>query len=110
MHCSDPDRFATPWTAPTVARREETFSEELMWHGPVWVNVNPLLAEGLAVSGHASRIARADREDAPPGHPRRRPPRVLQPDDRQEGTHGDDRVPVVGGAVRGSGGAGVVKG
>jgi glycogen debranching enzyme len=26
-----------------------------MWRGPVWVNVNALLAEGLAVSGHADR-------------------------------------------------------
>ncbi|WP_348789467.1 hypothetical protein [Leifsonia sp. NPDC080035] len=51
----DPDRFATAWTVPTVARRDPDFSEERMWRGPVWVNVNALLAEGLAVSGHADR-------------------------------------------------------
>ena len=51
----DPDRFATTWTVPTVARRDPDFSDERMWRGPVWVNVNALLAEGLAVSGHADR-------------------------------------------------------
>ena len=52
---SDPDRFATTWSVPTVARRDAHYSDERMWRGPVWVNVNALLAEGLAVSGHASR-------------------------------------------------------
>ncbi|CAM5430934.1 mannosyl-oligosaccharide glucosidase OS=Leifsonia shinshuensis OX=150026 GN=HNR13_000435 PE=3 SV=1 [Leifsonia shinshuensis] len=51
----DPARFATTWTVPTVARREASYSDERMWRGPVWVNVNALLAEGLAVSGHAER-------------------------------------------------------
>lgn len=51
----DPDRFATPWAVPTVARRDPSFSDERMWRGPVWVNVNALLAEGLAVSGHPAR-------------------------------------------------------
>lgn len=51
----DPDRFATTWSVPTVARREPSYSDERMWRGPVWINVNALLAEGLAVSGHADR-------------------------------------------------------
>jgi len=51
----DPERFATTWTVPTVARRDPDYSDERMWRGPVWVNVNALLAEGLAVSGHADR-------------------------------------------------------
>lgn len=51
----DPERFATTWTVPTVARREPSYSDERMWRGPVWVNVNALLAEGLAVSGHTAR-------------------------------------------------------
>jgi len=51
----DPDRFATPWAVPTVARRDPAFSDERMWRGPVWVNVNALLSEGLAVSGHPAR-------------------------------------------------------
>jgi len=51
----DPDRFATPWAVPTVAARDADFSAERMWRGPVWVNINALVAEGLAVSGHAER-------------------------------------------------------
>jgi glycogen debranching enzyme len=51
----DPERFATTWTVPTVARRDPDYSDERMWRGPVWVNVNALLAEGLAVSGHVDR-------------------------------------------------------
>ncbi|WP_431245567.1 amylo-alpha-1,6-glucosidase [Leifsonia xyli] len=51
----DPDRFATPWTVPTVARRDPGYSDERMWRGPVWVNVNALLVEGLAVSGQPAR-------------------------------------------------------
>lgn len=51
----DPARFATTWTVPTVARREPSYSDERMWRGPVWVNVNALLAEGLALSGEPER-------------------------------------------------------
>ncbi|MFE4949287.1 amylo-alpha-1,6-glucosidase [Leifsonia sp. NPDC056665] len=51
----DPTRFATTWSVPTVARREPDYSDERMWRGPVWVNVNALLAEGLAVSGQPER-------------------------------------------------------
>ena len=51
----DPDRFATPWAVPTVAVRDADFSAERMWRGPVWVNINTLLVEGLAVSGYAER-------------------------------------------------------
>ena len=51
----DPDRFATPWAVPTVAVRDADFSAERMWRGPVWVNINTLLVEGLAVSGHPER-------------------------------------------------------
>jgi glycogen debranching enzyme len=51
----DPERFATPFTVPTVARRDPDFSDERMWRGPVWVNVNALLVEGLAVSGQPER-------------------------------------------------------
>ncbi|WP_431278415.1 amylo-alpha-1,6-glucosidase [Leifsonia poae] len=51
----DPERFATLWAVPTVARHDPAFSDERMWRGPVWVNVNALLAEGLAASGHPDR-------------------------------------------------------
>lgn len=51
----DPDRFATPFAVPMVAARDPDFSDEQMWRGPVWVNINALIADGLAVSGHAER-------------------------------------------------------
>ncbi len=51
----DPQQFATPFAVPTVAVRDADFSPERMWRGPVWININALLVEGLAASGHAER-------------------------------------------------------
>lgn len=36
---------------PTVAPDEPSFDPQRMWRGPVWVNVNRLVAEGLLASG-----------------------------------------------------------
>jgi glycogen debranching enzyme len=36
-----------------VARDDPAFDPDRMWRGPVWLNVNRLLAEGLRTSGHA---------------------------------------------------------
>ncbi|GAA2031682.1 hypothetical protein GCM10009819_14510 [Agromyces tropicus] len=54
----DPDRFATPWPVPTVAVGDPDHSPERMWRGPVWVNTNALVAEGLERSGRAERAGR----------------------------------------------------
>jgi glycogen debranching enzyme len=51
----DPNRYATPWGLPTVAVRDPEFSSERMWRGPVWVNTNYLVIEGLDASGHPER-------------------------------------------------------
>ncbi|MRX43825.1 amylo-alpha-1,6-glucosidase [Agromyces kandeliae] len=51
----EPDRFATPWAIPTVAVGDPAFSPARMWRGPVWVNANALVAEGLAASGRPDR-------------------------------------------------------
>ena len=51
----DPSRYGTPWGLPTVAAGDPDFSAERMWRGPVWVNTNVLVAEGLAASGLAER-------------------------------------------------------
>lgn len=48
----DPERYALPWTVPTVSAADPDFSAERMWRGPVWVNTNALLVEGLRASGH----------------------------------------------------------
>ncbi|MHA6513169.1 MGH1-like glycoside hydrolase domain-containing protein [Tessaracoccus sp. Z1128] len=66
---ADPGRFATPRALPTVAASDPDYSAERMWRGPVWVNTNWLVAEGLrrqaAVdSTRADRLlATADRLD-----------------------------------------------
>lgn len=57
----DPERFGLEWGLPTVAASDPGFSDERMWRGPVWVNTNALIAEGLDASGYPER-ARALRE------------------------------------------------
>lgn len=51
---ADPERFGTPWGVPTVAADDPDFSPERMWRGPVWLNINALLVDGLQRSGYAS--------------------------------------------------------
>lgn len=51
----DPERFGLEWGLPTVAASDPDFSTERMWRGPVWVNTNALVAEGLEASGYAER-------------------------------------------------------
>ena len=36
----------------SVAVGDPDFSDERMWRGPVWVNTNALVIEGLRASGH----------------------------------------------------------
>lgn len=48
---SDEHQFGTPWGIPTVAVDDPDFSPERMWRGPVWINMNTLLVEGLRASG-----------------------------------------------------------
>jgi hypothetical protein len=47
----DPERYALPWAVPTVSAADPDFSDERMWRGPVWVNTNRLVIEGLRASG-----------------------------------------------------------
>ncbi|CAL8974208.1 hypothetical protein TESS_TESS_00618 [Tessaracoccus sp. O5.2] len=56
----DPARFATPHALPTVAASDPDYSTERMWRGPVWVNTNWLVAEGLRRQA-AVDPSRADR-------------------------------------------------
>jgi glycogen debranching enzyme len=54
----DPERFATRWPIPTVAVGDPDHAPQRMWRGPVWVNTNALVAEGLARSGHPALARR----------------------------------------------------
>lgn len=51
----DERQFGTPWGIPTVAVDDPDFSPERMWRGPVWININTLLVEGLRASGQPER-------------------------------------------------------
>jgi glycogen debranching enzyme len=53
----DPDRFWTPFPAPTVAANDPGFDPGQMWRGPVWLNVNRLLIEGLRRSAFPAEAA-----------------------------------------------------
>ncbi|GAA1886128.1 hypothetical protein GCM10009715_35340 [Paeniglutamicibacter psychrophenolicus] len=51
----NPERFGTPWSIPTVAADDADYSTERMWRGPVWINTNSLVIEGLRNSGEPER-------------------------------------------------------
>lgn len=43
----DPETFATPFRIPSISRKCSAFYQKDMWRGPVWINVNWLIAFGL---------------------------------------------------------------
>jgi putative isomerase len=51
-HLSDPQEFWSENPLPSVALNDPNYSPDQMWRGPVWVNVNYLLVEGLERSGY----------------------------------------------------------
>lgn len=53
-HLTDPEQFWTRYPVPTVARNDPKHDPQVMWRGPVWINVNYLLIEGLQRSGFAA--------------------------------------------------------
>ncbi len=53
----DERRFWPRFPVPTVALDEPAFDPNRMWRGPVWLNINRLLVEGLRRSGFAAEAA-----------------------------------------------------
>lgn len=51
----DPETFGAPYPVPTVARSDPAYEPDRMWRGPVWVNVNYLLVDGLLRCGQRDR-------------------------------------------------------
>ncbi len=49
-HLVNPDEFGTAFPVPTVSNRDVSFGSDL-WRGPVWVNYNYMLSQGLAEYG-----------------------------------------------------------
>jgi len=53
----DPIRYQTSWPIPTIPPQAPGFEAHRYWRGPVWINVNWMIADGLARTG-AERVAR----------------------------------------------------
>ena len=51
-HLQDPESFATPFPIPSISKKDVTFGSD-MWRGPVWINYNYMLAQGLEAYGYA---------------------------------------------------------
>lgn len=51
---SDPNRFATAFPIPSIAVSDTRNYAKDMWRGPVWININWLVAYGLERYGFAS--------------------------------------------------------
>ncbi|MFV0407799.1 MAG: MGH1-like glycoside hydrolase domain-containing protein [Propioniciclava sp.] len=54
---TDPRTFGGGVVVPTVARSSGSFDAQAMWRGPVWVNTNWLIVEGLQRSGRPEEAA-----------------------------------------------------
>lgn len=50
----DPELFGSAFPVPSIARNQERFYAKDMWRGPVWVNINYLIARGLRRYGFDS--------------------------------------------------------
>lgn len=52
-HLVNPDEFGTEFSIPTISKKDATFGSDL-WRGPVWVNYNYMISEGLTSYGYTS--------------------------------------------------------
>lgn len=50
-HLENPEEFGTEIPVPTISKKDATFGSDL-WRGPVWINYNYMLAEGLNGYGY----------------------------------------------------------
>lgn len=57
-HLSNPDTFGTPLPLPTIPPSQTQYYSKDMWRGPVWVNINWLVARGLRRYGHVAEAKR----------------------------------------------------
>ena len=50
-HLRDPEMFGTAFPVPSIAAKDAEHYEKDMWRGPVWINLNWLIAFGFDRSG-----------------------------------------------------------
>lgn len=53
---TDPADFAAPLAIPSIAKNDPTYGSD-MWRGPVWINYNYMITEGLADYGYRTLAA-----------------------------------------------------
>ncbi len=51
-HLTDPETFGTPLRVPSIAKSNTAAYRKDMWRGPVWTNINYLIALGLERYGY----------------------------------------------------------
>jgi glycogen debranching enzyme len=61
-HLNDPAMFGAPFPVPTVAVKDTAHYAKDMWRGPVWININWLVAFGLDRYGLADFAAELRRK------------------------------------------------
>ena len=49
-HLESPDEFGTEFPIPSISKKDKSFGTD-MWRGPVWINYNYMIAEGLCNYG-----------------------------------------------------------
>ena len=51
QHLQDPESFATEFPIPSISKKDKTFGTD-MWRGPVWINFNYMILQGLKEYGY----------------------------------------------------------
>ena len=52
QHLTNPETFGTPLRVPSIAKSNTAAYRKDMWRGPVWININYLIALGLERYGY----------------------------------------------------------
>ena len=47
----NPETFYTEFPIPSISKKDATFGSD-MWRGPVWINYNYMISEGLTTYGY----------------------------------------------------------
>ena len=70
-HLTNPEEFWGDYIIPTVARNDPRYNPEVMWRGPVWVNINYFFIEALDQIGEheLARILRDKTLELVMSHP-----------------------------------------